>query len=132
MRMVEEDIQQQQLHINSSEEILPRLNSRTLAQLRTNKSPFIKSYLHKVDVKSHPSPLCPICNTHIHNTHTASFLQLHPHMKHIVTSGFVDKPYRSDWTAGQVDCWPGGRKTWLVDHKLKDRIVPDSKGHGSG
>ena len=29
-------------------------------------------YLHKVDVKSHPSPLCPLCNTH------TSFLQLHP------------------------------------------------------
>ena len=53
-------------HISSSEEILPRLTRRTLAQLRTNKSPFIKSYLHKVDAKSHPSPLCPLCNTHTH------------------------------------------------------------------
>ena len=35
----------------------------TLAQLRTNKSP--KSCLHQVDAKSHPSPLCPLCNTHI-------------------------------------------------------------------
>ena len=35
-------------HISSSEEILPRLTRRTLAQLRTNKSPFLKSYLHKV------------------------------------------------------------------------------------
>ena len=52
-------------HISSSEEILPRL---TLAQLRTNKSPFLKSYLHKVDAKSHPSPLCPLCNTHTHDT----------------------------------------------------------------
>ena len=56
-------------HISSSEEILPRLIRRTLAQLRTNKSPFLKSYLHKVNAKSHPSPLCPLCNTHIHNTH---------------------------------------------------------------
>ena len=52
-------------HISSSEEILPRLTRRTLAQLRTNKSPFLKSYLHKVDAKSHPSPL-------IHTTHTIS------------------------------------------------------------
>ena len=51
-------------HISSSEEILPRVTHRTLAQLRTNKSPFLKSYLHKVDAKSHPSPLCPLCNTH--------------------------------------------------------------------
>ena len=39
------------------------------AQLRTNKSPFLKSYLHKVDAKTHPSPLCPLCNIHTHDTH---------------------------------------------------------------
>ena len=55
-------------HISSSEEILPRLNRRTRAQFRTNKSPFLKSYQHKVDAKSHPSPLCPLCNTHTHDT----------------------------------------------------------------
>ena len=53
-------------HISSSKEILPRLIRHTLAQLITNKSPFLKSYLHKVDGKSHPSPLCPLCNTHTH------------------------------------------------------------------
>ena len=63
-------------HICGSEEILPRLTRRTLAQLRTNKSSFLKSYLHKVDAKSHPSPLCPLCNTH---TRYTSSLQLHPH-----------------------------------------------------
>ena len=31
-------------HIISSEEILPRLTRRTIAQLRANKSPFLKSY----------------------------------------------------------------------------------------
>ena len=46
-------------HTSSSEEILPLLTRRTLAQLRTNKSTFLKSYLHKVDAKTHPSPLCP-------------------------------------------------------------------------
>ena len=55
--------------ISISDEILPRLTRRTLAQLRTNKSPFLKSYLHKVDAKSHLSPLCSIYNTHTHNTH---------------------------------------------------------------
>ena len=29
----------------------------------------IKSYLRKVDAKSHPSLLCPLCNTHTHDTH---------------------------------------------------------------
>ena len=56
-------------HIRSSEEILPRITRRTLSQLRTNKSPFLKSYLHKVDAKTHPSPLCPLCNIHTHDTH---------------------------------------------------------------
>ena len=56
-------------HTSSSEEILPRRTRRTLAQLRTNKSPFLKSYLHKVDAKTHPSPLCPLCNIHTHDTH---------------------------------------------------------------
>ena len=56
-------------HISSSEEILPRLTRRTLAQLRTNKLPFLKSYLHKVDGKSHPSRLCSLCNTHTQDTH---------------------------------------------------------------
>ena len=40
-----------------AEEILPRLTRRTLDQLRTIKSHFLKSYLHKVDAKIHPSPL---------------------------------------------------------------------------
>ena len=55
-------------HINSYVERLPCLTRRTLAQLRTNKSPFLKSYLHKVDAKSHPSLLCPLCNTHTNDT----------------------------------------------------------------
>ena len=56
-------------HISSSEEILHRLTRCTLAQLRTNKSPFLKSYLHKVDARSHTLPLYPLCNTHTHDTH---------------------------------------------------------------
>ena len=47
-------------HISSSEEILPRLTRCTLAQLRTNKTPFHKSYLHKLNAQSHTSPLCPL------------------------------------------------------------------------
>ena len=56
-------------HISSSEEKLPRLTRRTLAQLRINKCPFLKSYCHKVDAKTHPTPLCPLCNIHTHDTH---------------------------------------------------------------
>ena len=88
-------------HIIGSEEILPRLTRCTLAQLRTNKSLFLKSYLHKVDAKTHPSPLCPLCNTHTHISSSAPTYA--PHTHHIVTPGFVDIPRRSDCTAGQID-----------------------------
>ena len=56
-------------HISSSEGIFHRLTHNTLAQPRTNKSPFLKSHVQKVDAKLHQSPLCPLCNTRIHNTH---------------------------------------------------------------
>ena len=56
-------------HISISEGRFPHLTLRTLAQLRTNKSPFLKSYLHKVDAKSYPSPLCTLYNTHRYDTH---------------------------------------------------------------
>ena len=39
---------------------------------------------------------------HPHTRHTLS-LQLHPHTHHIVTPGFVDRPRRSDCTAGQMN-----------------------------
>ena len=54
--------------VSSTEENLPRHTCRTLAQLRTNKSPFLPSYLHKIDASTHPSPLCPLCRTHEHTT----------------------------------------------------------------
>ena len=54
--------------VSSTEENLPRHTRRTLAQLRTNKSPFLLSYLHKIDASTHPSPLCPLCRTHEHTT----------------------------------------------------------------
>ena len=77
-------------HISSSEGILPRL---TLAQLRTTKSPFLKSCLHKVDAKSYPSPLCPLGNSHTHDTHLFN-------CTHISTTL---SPRWSDKTAGQMD-----------------------------
>ena len=112
-------------HISSSEEILPRLTRRTLAQLRINKSPFLKSYLQKVDAKSHPSPLCALC-VHPHTRHTSS-LQLHPHTHHIVTPGFMDRPRRCDYNAGQMD---GETGWWTTSRKIG--LPPTSKNHGSG
>ena len=54
--------------VSSTEENLPWHTRHTLAQLRTNKSPFLLSYLHKIDASTHPSPLCPLCRIHEHTT----------------------------------------------------------------
>ena len=96
-------------HISSSEDILPCLTRRTLAQLRRNKS-----YLHKVDAPNHiHPPLCPLCNTH------TSSLQLHPHIHHIVNPGFVETPLV--WTE-LLARWTG--KAGCVDHKQEHRTPP--------
>ena len=58
-------IQQFAPKISPSELSLPRETRRTLAQLRTNKSPILISYLHKVDETHYHSPLC---KTHPHTT----------------------------------------------------------------
>ena len=102
-------------HTSSSEEILPRLTRRTLAQLRTNKSPFLKSYFHKVDAKTHPSPLCPLCNIHTHDTH---------HLFNCTHISTTLSPLDL-WTdpAGVTALLANGRRSWLVDHK---REHPDS------
>src|SRR4029077_3033515 len=56
--------------INKSEQTLPWKTRHTLAQLRTNKSPVLKTYLHNSTHKTtnHPSPLCPLCNTQNHDS----------------------------------------------------------------
>ena len=83
-------------HIISSEEILSLLTRRTLAYSKQIIT-LLKSYLHKVDAKSHPSPPCPLCNTHTHDISSTAPTYA-PHL--IVTPGFVDRPRRSDCTAG--------------------------------
>ena len=45
--------------VSSTEENLPRHTRRTLAQLRTNKSPFLLSYLHKIDASTPITTLPP-------------------------------------------------------------------------
>ena len=57
-----------QPQVSSTEENLPRHTRCTLAQLRTNKSPFLLLYLHIIDALRHPSPLCPLCRIHKHIT----------------------------------------------------------------
>ena len=54
--------------INPIEETLPRGTRRTLAQLRTNKSPLLNSYLNKINPKTNPSPNYPLCKNKTHDT----------------------------------------------------------------
>ena len=57
-------------HISSSEEILPRLTRCTLAQLRTNKSPFLNHiYTKSTPTHIHHYYAPPPCNNHTHDTH---------------------------------------------------------------
>ena len=39
-----------------------------LSQLRTNKSPLLMTYLHKIDPANHPAANCPLCNDPNHDS----------------------------------------------------------------
>jgi len=54
--------------IDKHEQTLPKHTRRQLAQLRTNKSPLLYSYLHKISPDTHTSPDCPLCTAEIHDT----------------------------------------------------------------
>ena len=117
------------LHISSPniisyEEILPRLTRRTLAQLRTNKSPFLKLYLHKVDAKSPPSPLCPLLQ-HTHGTHHI-FNCTHIRTTHC-HPWFVDRPRWSDGAAGHMESLAG----WWTKSRMIG-LPPQTRVKGVG
>ena len=81
-------------HISSSEVILP---GSIVAPLPNSEQINQPSSNH-IYTKSTTNHIHPLCNTHTHDTS----LQLHPHMHHIVTPGFVDIPRRYDCTAGHM------------------------------
>ena len=84
------------IHISHTPPTPP--NSTQLTQLITeNHLPSNHIY-----TKSTPNHIHHHYAMPLYNTHTSS-LQLHPHTHHIVTLGFVDKPHRSDYTAGKMD-----------------------------
>ena len=105
-------------HIISFDEILHRLIRRTLVQLRTNKS-----YLHKVDAKSHPLPLCPLYNTH----HLFNFTHTHTTMTPLDL--WTIRPYSSGC---RRHCRPDGRRSRLVDHKREHQTSPLASVNGVG
>ena len=54
--------------IDKKEETLPHSTRRKLSQLRTNKSPLLVTYLHKIDPANHPAANCPLCNDPNHDS----------------------------------------------------------------
>ena len=54
--------------IDKSEETLIRPTRRRLAQLRTDKSPLLRQYLHKIDPTNYPTEDCPLCRSGPHDT----------------------------------------------------------------
>ena len=60
--------QDQTPSVSPAELLLSRETRRTLAQLRTNKSPLLVSYLFSIGDPRHPSPLCPLCLMHDHTS----------------------------------------------------------------
>ena len=58
--------------IDRSEDTLPRSTRTLLAQLCAWKSPFLLTWLHKINPTKYTSPLCPLCGTNEHNTSSSS------------------------------------------------------------
>ena len=54
--------------IDQTEEALPRMTRRRLAQLRIDRSPLLRTYLHKTDPDQYPTDKCPLCKTKTHDT----------------------------------------------------------------
>ena len=54
--------------IDKKEETLSHSTRRKLSQLRTNKSPLLMTYLHKIDPVNQPAANCPLCNHPNHDS----------------------------------------------------------------
>ena len=99
-------LQDQTPSVSPAELLLSRETRRTLAQLRTNKSPLLVSYLFSIGDPRHPSPLCPLCLMH---DHTSSHLF---ECKSLPTSLSSLDPGRIP-TKWSLSLPPGGRDCWL-------------------
>ena len=82
-------LQDQTPSVSPAELLLSRETRRTLAQLRTNKSPLLVSYLFSIGDPRHPSPLCPLCLMH---DHTSS---------HYLSANPYQPPFLA-WTSGRI------------------------------
>jgi hypothetical protein len=89
-------------NLNPSEENLPRHRRVTLAQLRTNKSPFLNLWKHTINPTLYPSPNCTLCPNAIHDTNhlfTCPTIPTHLTPLHLWTS--------PQEVSGLLDTWEG-------------------------
>src|SRR5579872_3512631 len=99
-------LEMQAPEIHHSEETLTRYHRRLLSQLRTNKSPFLLSYLHKINPTGHPSPLCPLCSEQTHDTeHLFQFLT---NTDNTYSNRLMEQSLRGGRAAGYLAASPGG------------------------
>ena len=98
-------LQDQTPSVPPAELLLSRETRRTLAQLRTNKSPLLVSYLFSIGDPRHPSPLCPLCLMHDHtSSHLFECKSLPTSLSSLDLWTNPDKvePFLATWGG---DCW---------------------------
>ena len=81
---------------------LKRYFPASLVAPLTNSEQINHPSSNHIYIKSTPKHIHHHYARSVTHTHTSA-LQLHPYTHHIVTPGFVDRPRRSDCTAGQMD-----------------------------
>ena len=98
-------LQYQTPSVSPAELLLSRETRRTLAQLRTKKSPLLVSYLFSIGDPRHPSPLCPLCLMHDHtSSHLFECKSLPTSLSSLDlwTNPDKVKPFLATWGR---DCW---------------------------
>ena len=94
------------IQIESSKATTCRLHpSLLVAQIRTNKSPLLVSYLFSIGDPRHPSPLCPLCLMHDHtSSHLFECKSLPTSLSSLDLWTNPDKvePFLATWGG---DCW---------------------------
>jgi len=111
------------------EETLTREERKTLAQLRTNKSPILFQYKHKIDSKNYPSPFCPLCKRNgLQNIHDTTHLFQCPYIyvppNKTPICLWNDLEYVTSLLRRWRACggWPRGGAEWLLVSLAPDLI----------
>ena len=99
-------LQDQTPSVSPAELLLSRETRRKLAQLRTNKSPLLVSYLYSIGDPRHPSPLCPLCLMHDHTSHLFECKSIPTSISSLDLWTNPDKvePFLATWGGETVGC----------------------------